>query len=402
MAIHGDNLRITLNGQPSAECGARREGYPCTRPAGHEGPHQAIGVVLRWENSAAAAVEAQEGDKSVMAAVRRLLHTEAVTGIDAYDIDRSSQRPVPPSPPRRRRKTMATCNCMGCPHPVNCRCRCETCRESLAPTAPVGDIDRPVSVADSLDRIRSLVQSEAGRIAYLDDELNWLVEVAQAEAVQALRPSSPPAPEPCVCTTPWACADSGCRQRPPAPPAEGLTMVGRRAAFAEARDKVLDWVYPRHPAREVCDEIAQWLSAQVNALPAEPAGVTELERRAEAAEQRAVHIRAETWMEAAKLCDAKIRECLAQTPDRRDKGERGHGYPPYWLKLLQADMEQRAAVTLPDAPEAEIAAYRQLQPTAPDARPTDGRGWCRCGHSATLCDTCAMLLSQQPSATEDA
>jgi hypothetical protein len=44
------------------------------------------------------------------------------------------------------------------------------------------DIDAPIDLADALDRIRSLVRSEAGRIAYFEDELAYVVAAAKREA----------------------------------------------------------------------------------------------------------------------------------------------------------------------------------------------------------------------------
>ncbi len=41
------------------------------------------------------------------------------------------------------------------------------------------DLDTPVSLADAINRLRSLVRSEAGHIAYFDDELNYVVEAAK-------------------------------------------------------------------------------------------------------------------------------------------------------------------------------------------------------------------------------
>jgi hypothetical protein len=37
---------------------------------------------------------------------------------------------------------MAACACMGCPHPANCRCRCETCKREAAQPPAGGDTAR--------------------------------------------------------------------------------------------------------------------------------------------------------------------------------------------------------------------------------------------------------------------
>jgi hypothetical protein len=41
------------------------------------------------------------------------------------------------------------------------------------------DFEAPIDLADAIERVRGLVKSEAGRIAYFDDELDRLVTIAR-------------------------------------------------------------------------------------------------------------------------------------------------------------------------------------------------------------------------------
>jgi hypothetical protein len=87
---------------------------------------------------------------------------------------------------------MATCNCSGCPHPANCRCRCETCRREAQPPAP------PVPVG-LLERLREVERHLFDRAQHArtgsNAELRYYADAqAVSQAIAALRSPSPEPP----------------------------------------------------------------------------------------------------------------------------------------------------------------------------------------------------------------